>query len=539
MLLSRLLPPLEPARSGFAYKALKSRKIALLYHDFPDYTHPKQSKFIRDVVAKKNQNVYLEEELLNMPSSGKPLYRSIGPLTDYRPVAVDQSVGNHYRGIRKRVAHQVMFSQKRLDQFRSFVDDYVRKHYTPLPYIELDHDFLDTWLDNSHYTQKQKVGLHQELSNYLKGEYSEHKLFRLNSFIKKEFYEGFKEPRIINAPSDMMKTVVGPYIHAIEQQVYDDHFIKHKTPTEVANILREKMNGYSLVYETDYSSFEGTITREIMRVCELVLFKRMLLNNKKIYKIIKRCDVAKRDLYFRNGVAHAVLSGSRMSGALWTSLGNGFTNKMLVEFTAWITRKKIGQSMFRKASFQYDYLVEGDDGFIVTSRKFNWKVAQQLGFRLKCDEAHEINDVSFCGICIAPCGLMPDLPRIMHKFGYTFDEYLVRASNPDSKKFRRREQEMLRSKAMSLLATSKGVPILQPLALKLMDLTKGAYARKKDFDWWELNVLDILKESMKPTSITTDMRVFVENKYGITVDKQIKIEEAINAMVTPYVRISL
>lgn len=523
------MPPLEKSREGFEYTAYKNRYVQQLYCNYPNEPNKKTTDSEMKCIMTKWRNKYLEEDLLTMGPSGENLYRSIGPLIESKPIAVDHSVGNHYRGIRKRVAHDIKMSYKELNRFTEFCNQYIRKHYTPLPYIEPSEEFLEQWLKHTKYTLKQKDMLRGEYRKFYDGKLSDHKFYRINSFIKKEFYEEMKEPRTINAPSNAMKAVLGPYIHEIEKIVFDEHFIKHLTPSQVAEKLKRISIGYSMIYETDYSSFEGTFSTFIMRACELALFKHLLANNKMIYKMIKKADMSERDVYFRNGISHCKFTGSRLSGALWTSLGNGFTNKMLVEYVAYRTRKR---------GFSFDYLVEGDDGFIATSLPLRWELVQRLGFRLKCDSRHNINDVSFCGICIGPQGLVPDIKRTLKHFGYTFDNYLVNNKGV-SKRYLKREKEMIRAKAMSLLATSKATPILQPLALKLIELTEGVHVRLKDFDWWEINVVDILSENLQPIDISQESYKFVEEHLKISQKDIMDIEYLISEMTDYHVILPL
>lgn len=501
------MPPLEEPREDFDYKGFRDRRTHLMLRTLPYKPHRKTKIHEYKLIEMKNNNVIPNEELERQPCSGINVVRTIGPITEKQPIFVDQSMGNHYRGIRKRVVHKQIFKQHIMDEFRDFCYHYIKRHYQPLPYIESNIELVEEWLKGSKYTIKQKEKLKSEYLRFMDGRMSDNEFYRINSFIKKEFYCDYKEPRTINAPSTAMKAVLGPYIHKIEKIVFDKHFIKGLTPSEVAERLREVSAGYGLIYETDYSSFEGTFSRDVMDCCELTLFRVLLANNKRILNYIINADLSERDVYYRNGAARVRFYGSRLSGALWTSLGNGFTNKMLVEFVAHKTRRR---------AFHYDYLVEGDDGFVASSLKLNWAAVGDVGFRLKCEEAHEINDVSFCGICLGPQGLTPDINRTLMHFGYTYDDYLVRASNPNSKRYVKREKQMIRAKAMSLLATSRGCPILQPMALKLIELTNGVTIRKKDFDWWEINVLDILRESMKPINISEETYKFVERRFKIS-----------------------
>lgn len=494
-------------------------------------------RFLRNYKRTVIRDYWTEEELEHGAHSNRPIYTAIGPITTTRPRIVDHSLANHYRGMRKRCGHSNVFNKHVMNHFYSFVDRYVHQHYTPIPHYELTHEFLDTWLDHSHYTLLEKQSLHRCLDIMNEPTFKFNQVYKINSFIKREFYEEIKEPRIINSPTPFMKVLTGPYIHQLEDQVYDEHFIKHCNPQQVAERMQRISHGYPVVYETDYSSFEGTFTQQLMSSCELILFKHLLRYNTRIYNIIRNVDIKSRKIYFRHKHV-ADLTGSRLSGCLWTSLANGFTNKMVVEFMAHhVGRSTRRTKKNRVRGFNYDYLVEGDDGFIASDVALPTELAAQLGLKLKCEAATDMNGLSFCGLCVGPSGLVPDFWRTIHKFGYTTDDYLIKCLN--SKHWVKRSREMIRAKAMSLLATSVAVPILQPLAEKLMQLTEGAHIRYADFDYWERDCLQVHKCRLQPQPIRMEDRIFFEQRFGIPPQKQIELEELIQTMEQPCVILPL
>lgn len=534
--MSRWCAPLPPQRKGFSYLAFKNYTVAQVLKSIPREL-PRHGRAVigrrgRRInvgltnlvrfIERKLNNEYTTEELEFMKCTGEFASREIGPTTSSIPRIVDQSIGNHYRGLRKRCAHENSFDKKVMSRFHSFVDRYVRSHYQPIPYRELTHEYLDTWLKGSKYTLKQKEMYHKLMEDYFDPLVSKSKFYRCNSFIKQEYTEEIKEARIINAPNDMLKAVIGPYMHELESQVYDEHFIKHCDPESVYHRMQRVACGAKRVYETDYSSFEGSFTVEVMAACEMQLFRRLLARNPQVLSVVERVDLAKRKLYYRRGMGIAKLKGSRLSGALWTSLANGFTNKMIIEFMAHEQRRKM------KKGFHYDYLVEGDDGFIVSDVDLPVKLTKELGFRLKIEEAYDSNGLSFCGLCMGPSGLVPDFWRTINKFGHTFDTYLTKTYG--SKKWFKRRDEMMRSKAMSLLAQSRGVPILQPLALKIMDLTSKSRVRKSDFDYWEVECLGILSANLTPKIIRECDREFFAERFHVSVKQQLLVERYISNM---------
>lgn len=506
------MPKLPKERDGYVYKAIRSNKN-------------------RSYGSALQDPAILQSNIINPKSEFEEkkdvdTFQGIGPITTTNVHIPSDTIANHYRGLRKRVAHKNHFKQSTMDQFKSFVKRYVRRHYQPIPKRDLTHEYLDTWLDGSKYTVKEKRMFHEQLDRYLDPTVQVNDLYAINSFIKKEFTDLPKEPRIINAPSTIMKVLTGPYIKEMEHHVYDEHFIKHCTPTEVLAKMEKISEGRHRVYETDYSSFEGTFSTQLMKSCEMLLFERILANNPNILKIIRRVEVGSRWLHYRHGLGSARLEGSRLSGCLWTSMANGFTNKMVVEFMANETRKKHGRA------FNFDYLVEGDDGFIVSDVPLLLDVPSKLGLKLKVVEATDMNGLSFCGICKSPQGLMPDFYRTIHKFGYTHEQYLL--GPPRSKRQEKRRREMLKCKAQSLLATAAGVPILQELAMNIITRHTNVTTRIKDYDWWEYNVLDITRMKLEPKPISATMREFFAEHTGISVREQLRLETLIRQETTDF-----
>lgn len=502
--MSRVNPPLVPPRASAKFMCFKNSLVGL-----------------------SDERVYSEAELLTQHTSGKPVACAIGPVLDYTPHIVDQSIGNWVRGMRKRCVHEQHIEHGTMSRFADFVDAYVQR-FVPLPYIEPSHEFLDTWLENSKYTTKQKKMFHKKLDEFMDPRVSKHKLFEIKSFIKREFYGETKEPRIINGPSEMLKAVVAPYVKAMEEQVYDEHYIKHTSRMGVAAKMQRIKDKFSLLYETDYTSFEGTFTCELMQACELKLFKRLLLNNPKIYNIIKETDIGKHiaRARFNPDYGKCEFYGSRLSGCLWTSLGNGFTNQMVIEFIRKCTSKHT------KTPPIIDYLVEGDDGLIGSSTKLDWDIANMLGLKLKVKESHDFNELSFCGLCLGPQGLMPgSFTRVIEKFGFTTDAEMLRPENHHRPYIQKLGRELIKAKAMSLLASNKAVPILQTLACKVMELTSGEKVSFRHFNYyWEIEMQNVLRESLLPIEVSMESRRFFEARFNISVAEQLEIENRIMHM---------
>lgn len=429
------------------------------------------------------------------------------------PFSVSHSVDNWLRGMCKRVVHDYhpVDSDVQKD-FIKFAHHYIKFHISPLAENLNEDCLLEDWLSHSKYNSARKDKF-RELNHRMRiHDISSKQYLALTSFIKSEFYTEPKEARIINSRSDAFKSRVGPYVHAAESIVYDDHFIKHCKPSEVVRKMHEKSADFELFYETDYSSFEGSFSPELLRGVELHLLQRLFANYPEIVSLCAQALACKNKACYRKRYI-AEFYGSRMSGEMWTSMCNGYMNKLLVEFVA------------KRSDAHVDYLVEGDDGFICSNKPLDWSLVEKCGFKLKCEQVENVNDVSFCSL--RACGdlLVPDIPRTLSHYGYIIDACLSNALPHNSKRTIKRLDEIQYAKANSLLATSAGIPILQELALQQLRVLSGTHLNPLYFDWWEREFYDL--NDPKAKVISPEVRSYVMKEFHIDVATQLEIESAI------------
>lgn len=448
------------------------------------------------------------EHPINMADKNPPTETWFGPITFDKSYSVTHSISNWQRGIIKRCAHlEHPRDDKLVKQFYKFVEKRI-KRYPVIPGGLDEKILLEDWLNNSNYNGKRKDKMRRLNQEFMESRTLSRRDYSCTSFIKREFYTEIKEPRIINSRTDKFKAVIGPWIHLIERYVYDDHFIKHCTPQEVYTRMQQVAEGYDTFYETDYSSFEGSFTLDYQRHVELALFKRLLHNYPEIVSLIDRA-------YSKNRVIHrkmynAQFKGSRLSGDMWTSLANGFSNQMMMEWLLY--KNKAGGN----------FLVEGDDGYIACNGTLDFNYITSLGFKLKVEAVHDHNEVHFCSLRAYDGILVPDIRRTLSHFGKSCETKIVAMFKSASKKSTKEFKKYQVSKAYSLLATGRGIPILQPLAIRMIKQLQSAYSLKY-IDWWEKEFFDL--NHLEPLPITKDMRRYVEEVFSISVSQQLKIEE--------------
>lgn len=440
----------------------------------------------------------------------KPDLLRFGPQSTDPCYCVTTSKNNWRRGIIKRCAHaENKTNPKLLIEFYKFVHGIIKK----LPILEGGHDFFELredWLLNSNYSAKRREFLRKSGLKVLNGEVSKHRLYQCKSFIKREFYGEMKEPRIINSRSDFFKAVAGPFIHAIEKLVYDEHFIKHMHPDEVAAKMTDLAQGYDLFYETDYSSFEGSFTLDFQKHVELAMFKHCLANYPEATSLI---EGAYSTNYLHYGDVGCSFDGSRMSGDMWTSLANGFSNYCICKF------------MMMKSGSYGNFLVEGDDGYIACTREIDFTIARDLGFKLKVEPRTNHRDISFCSLHVCDGRIVPDIRRTLNHFGSSCQLKIANLYQGTSKRSQRRFKQFIKSKALSLLAVGRGIPVLQEISLQLLRLHEGVGIHSQFIDWWERTFFDM--SNIKPEPVTMSVREYVAKEFNIPVDLQYKIETAV------------
>lgn len=423
-------------------------------------------------------------------------------------------------GYRKRIIPEMpVVDQSILGDFRMFVSSYLAKHLVPLPHLsDKDRDTLfESWVSKQQSYSKTRKSQLRTAYLSVKDKPLEEKDYYVKSFIKREFYEEPKFPRFINSRSDRFKARVAACIHLIEDQVYHlPQFVKHKPITSLPKDLAN-LSKYSYILETDYSSFESGFNPFYVDSCECQLWRYMLQNNpdlledvlKCYYQVVEGVMIPRIERLY-NDEFEARVQGSRMSGDMWTSLGNGFSNLMNVSYFA------------NKRNENFDGFVEGDDGIFGMDHPFMNKADyESLGFKIKMEYVHDLNETCFCGNLFdlkdQKTVISPE--QIARVFWTCNAQYLT---GPD--RFR---TGLLRSKAMSLNVTGKFTPIAGPLSEKICSILGSGLVVSHD-KWKFENILKYFDWNDVKSSVPISSRLLYQSKFGITVEEQIMLERLIN-----------
>lgn len=401
-----------------------------------------------------------------------------------------------------------------LNNFNIFVRKWIRENLVPLDsHCDVS---VETWLSKTSYPAWRKEQLLRKY-NAIQDPRAK-RLFMVKSFMKDECYPEYKHARAINSRTDEFKTLVGPIFKAIEKELFKlDWFIKKIPVKDRASYIQEKLGFGQRFFCSDYTAYESHFVREVMKACEWELYEYMtsaLPDHEEFMYYVKEVIGGLNVCVFK--YFKVEVEATRMSGEMNTSLGNGFSNLMLMLYLS----EKAGLKNITG-------VVEGDDGLFTGIGPFpKSEDFEKLGFTIKIEVVDRLSDASFCGLVFDPEDrvVVTDPIAEMCSFGWTTAQY-ARAS-------KRRKMELLRCKAISLAYQYGECPILNALARYGLRVTTGYRAKLGNVNEWERD--KFLEAKMYAGVLKRDpsnnTRLLVERLYGITIENQMEIEKYLDGL---------
>lgn len=347
--------------------------------------------------------------------------------------------------------------------------------------------------------------------------------FKVKLFCKDENYTDFKLPRGIYAREDVAKVFFGPYFNKMESIVYEQpEFIKHVPVKDRGKYVDEMLNSAGAKFiATDYSKFECHFDRDRMENCEFVLYQKLLGSNP---RGVIALDIMREVLQGNNRIYCKWFTGTiaarRMSGEMNTSLGNGFSNLMMMTEVCTRVGNKIEDVLG---------VVEGDDGLfrfldgmvVPTTESF-----RSAGCDIKLDTYERISDASFCGLLYDETDKMviTDPYDVLCSIGLLTKEY---AGARRSKKL-----ALLRCKALSTLYQYPSCPIISEMSRYILRFTKhidirNVVEKSRSICLWEREQYYAALKSHNyeaALEIGIATRLLFSELYGISVEAQLRIE---------------
>lgn len=395
---------------------------------------------------------------------------------------------------------------------------------------------VEVWLTKTHYQLRRKLELlktyDEEVDRLSDPGVTLRKEYEAKGFVKDECYEEYKIPRGIHPEADWVKVILGPIFKAIEEMVYKlKYFVKHDSVLDRPRKLRDELYvpGYD-VYVSDFSSFEAGFAPEVRRSIEFQMYKVMLRNCPEQLRVIgeyERVACGKKTVQYK--YASCKLAGRRLSGEMCTSLGNTWTNFVLLTF---LLKDHMSLEDMR-------VLVEGDDGIVAVptsvSPKLDFSLFERSGFKMKMKRVSELAEASFCGIVSDPqdlVNLTDPWPELV-AFGWSYGQ-TVYANTAH-------RMMLLRAKSMSLAYQYPSCPVLQALArygLRVSAKTSAGFsaylATTDDFSQWERDLLyaacstDCFELVTRPVPIRS--RLLMSKLFAIPVSDQLLLERYLDSL---------
>lgn len=421
-------------------------------------------------------------------------------------------------GVQKRmgqilpVANRAFFRRLR----RTVVKWIKQRKIQPLS-PEIDTSF-EAWLARTTYDTKRKEELtriHEDIVDFLERDRKGClKFFKVKLFAKDETYVDWKHARGIYAREDVAKVYFGPYIKLMEDVIYDQpEFIKHVPVRDRAKYIMNKLyveGGHYIA--TDYSSFEATFVQQLMLNCEFVLYEHLLSalpEGPTVLGIMKEVMTGKNIV--QNKFLHCIIIASRMSGEMTTSLGNGFSNLMLMTHACSIL------------GVPCRGVVEGDDGlFVFLTRRYPTKeMFARMGCIIKLDAYERISDASFCGQIFDPIDqeIVTDPVEVLAKIAWLNSKYVGARQS--------KLKALLRCKALSFYHQYPACPIVTELAEYCLRVSAGCDVRgvMGSVDSYKRGIIqEALEKPLERRPIGQHTRLLVSEKFGISVAEQLDIE---------------
>jgi len=420
-------------------------------------------------------------------------------------------------GVCKRFATKPPRAQQELlAEFQKFVDDFLIREFVPIDPTE--DTSVESWLAQCNYPLARKELLRKEFEKgMLVYDAVDHT--RCKSFPKDETYPLFKHARGINSRHDVFKLAVGPIFKIIEKQVFAKKWFIKKIPVaeRPAYIMEMLYRTAEEYFASDYTAYESLFVPELMRVCEFRLYEYMTQHLPQHKEFMDYCTTV---LAGENVCTYkdflVKMNGTRMSGEMNTSLGNGFSNLMFMLFMC----HKMGCT-------EVEGVVEGDDGLFVSQGiPPQQKDFSRLGLNIKAEMHAEISDAGFCGIIFDEEDLInvTDPLEVLVGFGWTTQQYAGASE--------RTLRALMRCKALSYAHQYPGCPIISELAHAALRWTRSYDIRpvleKARFSGWERDQIyaalkdekNLVKRDPSPRT-----RELVASKFGVPIERQLAIEK--------------
>jgi len=307
----------------------------------------------------------------------------------------------------------------------------------------------------------------------------------------------------------------GPWIKAIEKCVYKlKWFVKHTPVPDRPALVEQLKKAGARYFGSDFKAYESHFIKPLMNSCECVLFKYMLQSFPEIARVLCDIDTGKNIGRTRAGVQF-IVQARRMSGDMWTSLANGFSNLMLWSY------------LCEMKGTIWDGLVEGDDGLfaVYAGEPPTVQDYADCGMTIDINEFRDPGHASFCGIVSADGCNMRDPYEFLQKFGWTSS--CLHAGD-------RIMHELLLAKALSAIYEMPQCPVVSPIARRALQIAEDwlrdhKFVRTPRFEVDGYHKAPPSAFQVPEYAPSTTLREGFHQLYGISIAAQLELESKIIA----------
>lgn len=406
-------------------------------------------------------------------------------------------------------------------RFTRFVRRFCHTHLQSLTFDALEDFSFDEWIEAAPYPLYRK----NELREVHKQSLFRAPITLVKAFTKSEWYSEFKHFRGIYARHDDFKVRLGPFAKKFGDLLFKlKWFIKKIPVNSRPAALLEKLSHYEHIFCTDFSQYEATFVKRLMKV-EIWVYMWALRNNSARSALGDLFDY----LHGTNKIDFkhfsATLTAKRMSGEMLTSCGNGLMNMLFTFFHL----EEAGNDLSL-----IDAFFEGDDGIVGCMILPQAIQYEALGANIKIEIPRGINTASFCGNVFDPIAL--------HNVRNPL-EYAVTFAWVDAKYLQASEAvklKLLRVKSMSLISEYPGCPVLKSLAMygirvtRKVKVTDEFIERNYGDDSYNYEKIKNIfanfdERNLQDVQIHINSRNLVETMYGLTVHQQLDIEQYLDS----------
>lgn len=353
---------------------------------------------------------------------------------------------------------------------------------------------------------------------------------RIKSFVKAEKFNPLEkvnpDPRMIQARDPRYNLHLAAYLRGIEHFVYGltvggvKCVAKCLNPAQRYDMLAAKWAMFKdpVCFSVDATRFDKHVASEMLDV-EHDFYESCYPGDPFLKRLLK---YQKLNVCTTNNGLRYTVKGMRMSGDMNTGLGNILL--MIAMLLAAL------HHLLVKA---FQLMDDGDDCLVVTERsdfeklRLNLpKVFLSFGQELKIENvAYDIRDVVFCQS-------KPTWNGDRYVFARNWRKVLSQ-SCCGTKHWN--DPKMVRPLFGLIgdceLATHGGIPILEPYAIRLQQLSNGARARLETLDssyQYRVGSWGLDLSSVKPKGITWKARLEFERTWGVSIVEQMAIEDTIS-----------